>query len=107
VRTLIRLDWERQDPGVAVAGVVADAFCHNMVRALVGAMLKVGDGSRPPTWPAEVLAAGVRDPAVPVVGPHGLCLEEVGYPAEGGLATRAALARNPRTTPATAPQPSA
>ena len=96
VRTLLRLDWARPEPAVAVATVVADAFCHNMVRALVGALLKVGDGSRPPGWPAEVLAAGVRDPAAPVVGPHGLCLEEVGYPADAGLAARATAARNLR-----------
>jgi tRNA pseudouridine38-40 synthase len=96
VRTLLRLDWARPEPAVAKATVVADAFCHNMVRALVGALLKVGDGSRPPGWPAEVLAARVRDPAVPVVGPHGLCLEEVGYPADADLAARATAARNLR-----------
>jgi len=90
VRTLLRLDWARTGPAVAEATVVADAFCHNMVRALVGAMLKVGEGSRPPGWPAEVLAARARDPAVPVLPPHGLCLEEVGYPADACLATRGA-----------------
>jgi len=99
VRTLLRLDWTRPEPAVAEATVVADAFCHNMVRALVGALLKVGDGSRPAGWPAQVLAARVRDPAVPVVAPHGLCLEEVGYPAAAALAARAAAARNLRTTP--------
>jgi tRNA pseudouridine38-40 synthase len=97
VRTLQRLDWARTGPAVAEATVVADAFCHNMVRALVGAMLKVGEGSRPPGWPAEVLAARARDPAVPVVPPHGLCLEEVGYPADAGLAARATTARQQRT----------
>ena len=66
---------------MAVATVIADAFCHNMVRALAGALLSVGDGSRPPAWLAEVLAARVRDPAVRVAPPHPLCLEEVGYPA--------------------------
>jgi tRNA pseudouridine38-40 synthase len=99
VRTLLRLDWTRPGPAVAEATVVADAFCHNMVRALVGALLKVGDGSRPPGWPAQVLAARVRDPAAPVVAPHGLCLEEVGYPADAGLAARATAARNLRPAP--------
>jgi tRNA pseudouridine38-40 synthase len=96
VRTLLRLDWARPGPAVAEATVVADAFCHNMVRALVGALLRVGDGSRPPGWPAQVLAAGVRDPAAPVAGPQGLCLEEVGYPADADLAARATAARNLR-----------
>jgi tRNA pseudouridine38-40 synthase len=100
VRTLRQLDWQRDPQGVAVATVVADAFCHNMVRALVGALLAVGEGRRPPGWPAEVLAAAVRDPAVRVVPPHGLCLEEVGYPEPEELAARAAETRNRRTATA-------
>jgi tRNA pseudouridine38-40 synthase len=100
VRTLRRLDWQRDPQGVAVATVVADAFCHNMVRALVGALLAVGEGRRPPGWPAEVLAAAVRDPAVRVVPPHGLCLEEVGYPKPEELAIRATETRNRRTATA-------
>ena len=96
VRALRRLQWERDADGVAVGGVVADAFCHNMVRALVGSLLPVGEGSRPPSWPAEVLAAAVRDPAVRVVPPHGLSLEEVRYPDPGQLADRAALTRRVR-----------
>jgi tRNA pseudouridine38-40 synthase len=113
VRTLRVLHWHRDARdardagdgpddrrGVAVATVVADAFCHNMVRALVGALLAVGEGRRPPGWPAEVLAAAVRDPAVRVVPPHGLCLEEVGYPKPEQLAARAAQTRNRRTATA-------
>ena len=51
----------------------------------------------PAGWPAEVLAAAVRDPAVRVVPPHGLCLEEVGYPEPAELAARAAETRQRRT----------
>ena len=96
VRALRRLDWQRDFDGVAVACVIADAFCHNMVRALVGALLPVGEGSRPPSWPAAVLAAVVRDPAVRVVPPHGLCLEEVRYPEPDQLAAQAVLTRRVR-----------
>jgi tRNA pseudouridine38-40 synthase len=96
VRELLRLDWERAPGGVAVASVVADAFCHNMVRALVGALLAVGDGRRSPAWLAGILAAGTRDPAVVVVAPHGLCLEEVCYPPAAGLAARAVATRRVR-----------
>jgi tRNA pseudouridine38-40 synthase len=103
VRTLLRLNWVRTAPALAEATVVADAFCHNMVRALVGALLRVGDGSRPPAWPAQVLAAGIRDPAVPVIPPHGLCLEEVGYPPDAHLSARAAQTRSLRS--AAAPEP--
>jgi tRNA pseudouridine38-40 synthase len=96
VRALLRLDWRRSAPGLAEAAVVADAFCHNMVRALTGALLAVGDGRKPPGWPAEVLAARVRDPAVHVAPAHALCLEEVCYPEPGGLAARAAATRRVR-----------
>ena len=99
IRALRTLSWHRDDHGIAVATVIADAFCHNMVRALVGALLAVGEGRRPPDWPAAMLAAVVRDPAVRVVPPHGLCLEEVGYPPPEQLAARAAAARTVRTAP--------
>jgi tRNA pseudouridine38-40 synthase len=84
---------------VAVATVVADAFCHNMVRSLAGALLAVGDGSKPAGWLAGVLAARVRDPAVRVAPPHGLCLEEIGYPAAGDFAARAGATRRVRPAP--------
>ncbi|MEV4948105.1 tRNA pseudouridine(38-40) synthase TruA [Streptomyces sp. NPDC053755] len=99
IRTLQELRWERRPGGVLEATVKADAFCHNMVRSLVGALLFVGDGHRPVDWPAKVLAAGVRDSAVHVVRPHGLTLEEVGYPADDLLAARNVEARNKRTLP--------
>jgi tRNA pseudouridine38-40 synthase len=99
VRELLRLEWARTEPGLAVATVAADAFCHNMVRALVGAMLPVGDGRREPTWPLEVLTAKLRNPAVVVVAPHPLCLEEVAYPDPPDLATRAQTTRRLRPTP--------
>jgi tRNA pseudouridine38-40 synthase len=98
IRALRTLVWRRDDHGTAVATVVADAFCHNMVRSLVGALLAVGEGRRPPGWPAAVLAAGVRDPAVRVVPAHGLCLEEVGYPPAADLAARAVVTRTVRST---------
>jgi tRNA pseudouridine38-40 synthase len=97
VRTLLDLGWERDDRGVAVATVRADAFCHHMVRSLMGCLLTVGEGRRPESWPAEVLRAGVRDPAVTVVPAHGLVLEEVGYPADVELADQATAARRVRT----------
>jgi tRNA pseudouridine38-40 synthase len=98
VRALRRLEWHRDGDGICVATVVADAFCHNMVRSLVGALIAVGEGRRPPGWPAALLAAQARDPAVRVMAPHALCLEEVGYPPDGALAARAEQARRLRAT---------
>ncbi|MGP3958442.1 tRNA pseudouridine(38-40) synthase TruA [Nonomuraea sp. 3N208] len=96
IRELQRLEWVREPDGVLVATVVADAFCHSMVRALVGSLLAVGDGRRPAEWPGEVLTRAVRDSGVHVAPAHGLCLEEVGYPPEPELAARAEATRRVR-----------
>jgi tRNA pseudouridine38-40 synthase len=88
IRTLLGLTWRRVD-GLVVATVTADAFCHQMVRSLVGAMLVVGEARRAAEWPASVLEAGVRDPLATPASPHGLTLEEVGYPPDDELAARA------------------
>jgi tRNA pseudouridine38-40 synthase len=99
IRTLLDLSWTRDAQGLAVATVRADAFCHNMVRALVGAMITVGEGRREPEWAGEVLRRGERDPRVTVVHPHGLALEEVGYPSDDELAVQAEASRRMRTLP--------
>jgi tRNA pseudouridine38-40 synthase len=104
VRTLLEYSWQRErsaegDP-LVVARVVADAFCHSMVRALVGGALAVGQGRGDADWLLGVLHGGVRDPRVVVAPPHGLVLEEVVYPAEAELAARAVTARAVRTLPA-------
>ncbi|TDC78736.1 tRNA pseudouridine(38-40) synthase TruA [Streptomyces hainanensis] len=99
IRTLRALRWERRPDGVVEGTVEADAFCHNMVRSLVGALLFVGDGHRPADWPGKVLAGRVRDSAVHVVRPHGLTLEQVAYPRDDQLEARNREARNVRSLP--------
>ena len=100
IRTLRALEWRRvaagPDAGLVTLSVVADAFCHSMVRSLVGAGLAVGQGRRPAAWPDELLAARSRDGAAPVAPPHGLTLEEVVYPADDELAAQAERARATR-----------
>jgi tRNA pseudouridine38-40 synthase len=93
VRTLLELAWTRDEAGLVVGSVRADAFCHNMVRALVGSLITVGEGRQPVTWPAEVMAGRRRDAGVHVVHAHGLTLEEVGYPDGDELAAQAGRAR--------------
>ena len=97
IRTLLDLRWDRDDAGLAVATVRADAFCHSMVRALVGCLVAVGEGRRTPEWAGDVLGAAVRDPGVTVMPACGLTLEEVAYPADDGLAAQAEAARVVRT----------
>ncbi|WP_375387326.1 tRNA pseudouridine synthase A [uncultured Amnibacterium sp.] len=93
IRELQLLDWRREADGVLVAEVRADAFCHNMVRALVGAGIAVGVGRIPPERMAELLASPSRSNEFAVAPAHGLTLVEVGYPADADLAAQAERAR--------------
>jgi tRNA pseudouridine38-40 synthase len=103
VRAIQRLDWSRERDGVLVATVQADAFCHSMVRSLVGALLVAGDGRREVDWPAGLLTRTARADEVVVASPHGLTLVAVGYPDDpADLARRAELTRN-RREPVPAP----
>jgi tRNA pseudouridine38-40 synthase len=103
VRTLRSLDATRDEVGVIHVRAVADAFCHNQVRSMVGALVAVGEGRRPPKWPSEVLRAGLRDPGVQVLPAHGLTLIAVDYPPDDELAGRVRLARQRRENPLSAP----
>jgi len=77
--------------------LLADAFCHSMVRALVGALTVVGAGRRNLAWLEEIASSDHRCGEVPLMPAHGLVLEEVGYPAEDQLASRAREARARRS----------
>lgn len=99
IRTLLQCEAERlDDPSRGVELTVrADAFCRSMVRSLAGALVAVGTGRRPIEWLDEVAASVARHGEVRVMPAAGLCLEEVGYPPDRELATRAAQARSVRT----------
>ena len=97
IRTLFELTARRIASGpmadVIECTVRADAFCHSMVRSLVGALVAIGTGRRDHEWLAGVTERGIRDSTIMVMPAHGLTLEEVGYPADHELATRALEAR--------------
>jgi tRNA pseudouridine38-40 synthase len=95
IRTLLELRTAR-DGDLLATTVRADAFCHSMVRALMGALVAVGEDRFPPEWTSSVLAGLARDARVRVMPAHGLVLEEVVYPDVDGLATRAIEARRRR-----------
>ncbi len=99
IRDLQRLVWTRVSEGVLTAEVSADAFCHSMVRSLVGALLAVGEGRKPPPWPASLLPSTERTSTVTVAPAHGLTLAAVDYPADSELAARAEQTRAVRTHP--------
>jgi tRNA pseudouridine38-40 synthase len=97
IRELQRLEWTRTGDGLLVAQVSADAFCHSMVRSLVGALLAVGEGRKPTEWPGNLLTQRERASSVSVAPAHGLTLIKVDYPADEDLAARAELTRAVRT----------
>ncbi|WP_311210429.1 MULTISPECIES: tRNA pseudouridine(38-40) synthase TruA [unclassified Aeromicrobium] len=100
IRTLLELSTVRRpDDALLVTTVRADAFCHSMVRALMGALVAVGESRHEPTWARDVLLAGERDSRVKVMPAHGLVLEEVVYPDDAGLVARAEQARRRRDEP--------
>jgi tRNA pseudouridine38-40 synthase len=97
IRTLLELTGRRVPSG-RMAGVIectvrADAFCHSMVRSIVGALVAVSTGQRDHEWLVSASQRGERDPTIMVMPPAGLTLEEVGYPADHELVARAHQAR--------------
>ncbi len=97
IRTLLALDVVRTD-GLVSVSASADAFCHSMVRSLVGALTAVGEGRRAPEWPAALFARTERSSDVPVVPAGGLTLVRVDYPVDEELAARAQVTRARRET---------
>ncbi len=85
VRRVIAASWrhvpdDRTD-GLLRFEIRGTAFCHQMVRSIVGTLVDVGRGRRRAGDVAEILAARSRQAASSPAPPHGLCLWEVGYPA--------------------------
>lgn len=98
IRTLQRFGWRRDPDGVLVAELQADAFCHSMVRALVGACVAVGERRLDAPRLVELREAARRGSEFKVLPAHGLTLVEVGYPADAELAARAEQTRARRTS---------
>lgn len=92
IRTLQSLDVTRVGEIVDIR-VQADAFCHSMVRSLVGALAAVGEGQRTTDWPAAQLARSTRSDEITVAPACGLTLTEIGYPPDDELAARATHTR--------------
>ncbi|KRC49282.1 pseudouridine synthase [Leifsonia sp. Root227] len=97
IRTLQNFGWGRDDDGVLVAEVKADAFCHSMVRSLVGACVGVGNGKLTPEELVALRDGQQRTNAFAVMPARGLTLQQVGYPDDVGLAIRAEQTRARRT----------
>ncbi|MET0455893.1 MAG: tRNA pseudouridine(38-40) synthase TruA [Mycobacterium sp.] len=96
IRDLQRLDWVR-DGDLITAHVTADAFCWNMVRSVVGALLAVGEGRRRPDWMAGLLASTSRSSDFAAAPARGLTLVAVDYPSDDELEARIKVTRDIRT----------
>ncbi|WP_255560065.1 tRNA pseudouridine(38-40) synthase TruA [Salinibacterium sp. M195] len=96
VRWLEHFRWRRNEEGIIVAEVRADAFCHSMVRSLVGAGVFVGQGKLEIARPVEIRDERSKGSEYKVMPAKGLTLVEVGYPPDDGLAARAELTRSHR-----------
>ncbi|MEO0049371.1 MAG: tRNA pseudouridine(38-40) synthase TruA [Actinomycetota bacterium] len=97
IRELQEIVVNRVANGVVEIEVQADAFCHNMVRSIVGALIGVGQGKADAAKIKELLEKTNREGSFKVVSPHGLQLMAIGYPADDLLAVQAKEARNLRT----------
>lgn len=78
-RYVMRARWSEAGEGILHFEVRANAFCHNMVRSIVGLLVDVGLGKRPPSDVRAVLVARDRTTNSPMAPAHGLTLWEVGY----------------------------
>lgn len=93
IRELQAFTIRRGADGIITATLTADAFCHHMVRALIGGCLDVGEGRRAPGWLFSRLQEPSWDQRVRLAPPQGLVLESVAYPREDQLARRAEQTR--------------
>ena len=79
VRRVVDARWDELDDGLLRFQIEASAFCHQMVRSIVGTMVEVGAGRRRAGELTAVLRSGRRQGAGQLAPPHGLCLWEVKY----------------------------
>jgi tRNA pseudouridine38-40 synthase len=96
VRELLEFEWRRESDGVVVCHIMADAFCHSMVRSLVGACVATGNGRIQQAELEAVRDGAERTALFKVMPPHGLNLVEVIYPPDHELGARAELTRSRR-----------
>jgi tRNA pseudouridine38-40 synthase len=79
VRNIKRADWTDPEPNILRFEIEANAFCHQMVRALTGMCVAIGMRKRRISDMAEVLDEMDRGNAAPLAPPQGLTLWQVFY----------------------------
>ena len=79
VRRVLQAGWTDLGDGVLRFEITASAFCHQMVRSVVGTVVSAGHGGVKAGDIRGILLAGDRAQAAPLAPPHGLCLWHVDY----------------------------
>ena len=96
IRELQEFRWHRRDDGVIIARIQADAFCHSMVRSLVGACVAAGSHSASLEHIEDLRDKAERTSVFKVMPAHGLTLTEIIYPSDEEVGERAELTRSRR-----------
>lgn len=94
IRSIRSIGIERRG-GIEITPV-ADAFCHSMVRSIVGALVDVGCGAKDPEWVGTLIDFPSREHGVRIAPACGLVLEGVDYPPPEEWALRSSIARRRR-----------
>jgi tRNA pseudouridine38-40 synthase len=78
VRTISQLELRQEGTYIKIYGT-ADGFLYNMMRIIVGTLIKVGQGKISPEDIPLILSSKDRTKAGKSAPPQGLCLEKVYY----------------------------
>ncbi len=97
IRRLREISVKRRSNGVIDIEIEADAFCHNMVRSVVGALMSAGSGRTSVREVRKALSGQRNEHAYKVQAPQGLTLIKIAYPAKSKLAAQAELTQRTRT----------
>ena len=82
VRTIHQAEWHQRSQWRLQFEITANAFCHQMVRSVVGFCVAVGTSKRSARDVETVFTAKDRSSAAPIAPPHGLTLVHVTYPSD-------------------------
>jgi len=93
IRNLTTFQVSRDPGGLITIDIHADAFCHNMIRSLVGSIMAVADGRLSIQDLIQAQKSGKRANKFKTIDAKGLSLESIDYPDPADYAKQANLNR--------------
>jgi tRNA pseudouridine38-40 synthase len=97
IRVLREITVKRRKDGVIDIEIEADAFCHNMVRSVVGALMSAGSGRTTAKAVRKALKGQRNEHKYKVQAPQGLTLIKINYPPKSKLGAQAELTQRMRS----------